>query len=374
MTYLEAILLTCFRAFKGDRSHSAVFHLLTGKKTSQTIQDAHLYEVTEFFQVFPSLSRERFDHNVSSLREKGYLLEKGKDRYDITETAKIQVDDFFLNHIFPSNLKGWAYHDQATLFWRRLTLLVQSLSNFNHDEQRFYPVQRDPNIQGWVRKTFNSWKNNRKHWTENLHKELSFICHQETFPDKQDWLIHQLSGYKLVGETLQQLAMHFNVNEDEAHFRFLNIVHYSIGIINNNPQKCRLLRYILQDGIEKSLVLTSSTEKTYHLVKKNKLINEIALLRRLKESTIEDHIIELALMVPDFPIDSYVNPPLQKEIRSVVSRANHSRLREMKEQLPGVSFFQIRLVLVKDRRENNKWKSYLKKYSDTAHSEKGKKK
>ena len=58
MSYIESIILNCLKQLNGERTIYSIYHLLKGKKTSQTIQDAHLFEITHYFGVYQWFTRE----------------------------------------------------------------------------------------------------------------------------------------------------------------------------------------------------------------------------------------------------------------------------------------------------------------------------
>ncbi|MEW9500240.1 helix-turn-helix domain-containing protein [Jeotgalibacillus marinus] len=374
MTYLDAILLTCFRTFNGDRSRSAIYHLLTGKKTSQTIQDAHLYGVSNLFQTLPKLSRAYFDERCEFLIEEKFVQELQDQRFSITKKGNSRLVNYFQDHPFPSYLNGWIYHDRAMVFWKRLNLLVQSASNIRHKEKSFYPVQRDPDIQRWVRETFVKWGEKRNKKIAEFHQELITLCQREDFPDHPEFIINRLSGYQLIGLTIDQISQHFQIEQVEVHYRFLHSLHYCMIKIQNQPLLYPLLFGLLQDLMNQSIRLTSSTKKTFSYIEKGLSLTDIATVRNLKESTIEDHIIELALMIPTFDIIEFVPKDLQDDVWLTAKKINHRRLREFKEEIPAASYFQIRLVLVKRGREDEKWKNYSSKNLATDRLEKVKRK
>ncbi|KIL48097.1 helix-turn-helix domain-containing protein [Jeotgalibacillus campisalis] len=373
MTYLDAILLLCFRLFNGDRSRSAIFHLISGKKTSQTIQDAHLYGAHDFFQIYPHLSRKSFDQSCERLIMNKYLIEFQEQRWRVSEDGENALDAYFKNHPFPFYLKGWLYHDRATIFWKRLLLLSQSLSNYIHQENRFFPVQRDPDIQHWVKHTFLNWKDDRRKNTKKLYLELTKIFMKNKFPDHPDYIVQQMTGFQLIGQTPRQLADHFKTDESEVHIRFLNTLHYILTEIQDK-NTYPILNSIQKDITQKEFVLTVSTEKTLRYIQQFYTIEKIAQIRNLKTSTIEDHIIEIALMVQTFSIEPYVELSLQDEIWLAANSIRNKRMKEIKDLVPRASFFQIRLVLVSKGRTDNKWKIPYLNTLDSGLSERVKKK
>ena len=89
-SYLEIIILDCLVQINGERTIYSIFHILKGKKSSQTIQDSHLFEISHYFRIFPSLNRNDFQQTLMHLHTYRYIevidLEKGS--YRITNTTK----------------------------------------------------------------------------------------------------------------------------------------------------------------------------------------------------------------------------------------------------------------------------------------------
>jgi len=74
-------------------------------------------------------------------------------------------------------------------------------------------------------------------------------------------------------------------------------------------------------------------------------LQEIAAIRQLKTSTIEDHFVELAMNDPYFNFTPFLPHDLFKQIVAVSKSRNTKRLRDIKEELPDATYFQIRLAL-----------------------------
>jgi uncharacterized protein YpbB len=101
--------------------------------------------------------------------------------------------------------------------------------------------------------------------------------------------------------------------------------------------------------------LTTSTKKTLHLISEGKTINDITKIRSLKRSTIEDHVVELAIHHAGFDSAPYVNSEQEKMILGTVDKLKTKRLREIKTALDdAITYFQIRLVLAKNQLKDEK--------------------
>ncbi|MCP3738690.1 helix-turn-helix domain-containing protein [Rossellomorea sp. BNER] len=345
MSYLQAIILYCLKKMKGERTEYAVYHLLKGKKSSQTIQDGHLYLVSEFFNSYPKLDRKQFDHHIQKLEVKGFLV-LWKNQYSISDEGKVQLANFFNIHPFPNSLNGWRVGDSSIVWWKRLSLLVQVLSHYIRKEQKYYPVQREQEIQEWMKRFIRENKEDIDNLNEILLDELVKLLSNEDFPDDPVLFTNMLTGGEQIGLTTLQAAEKLNIEPDEFRFRYLNVLHYLVNEILENYDRYPLLYSLLKQQ-KQTQILTQSTKETYRLLTRGMEVDVIAKVRKLKKSTIEDHLVEIALVDPQFSIDDYVHPDAQKSVIEAIQIIKQKKLKLIKEKIPLLSYFQIRLVLAK---------------------------
>src|SRR3954471_17684044 len=88
MLNIETVTLYCLKQLNKERTIYSVYHLLNGKKSSQTIQDAHLFSLKSFFGIYEQLSRESFDEVIESMQGKKWINMIGEQRLDITPLGK----------------------------------------------------------------------------------------------------------------------------------------------------------------------------------------------------------------------------------------------------------------------------------------------
>nr|WP_281384380.1 helix-turn-helix domain-containing protein [Listeria portnoyi] len=91
--------------------------------------------------------------------------------------------------------------------------------------------------------------------------------------------------------------------------------------------------------------LTSSARKTWQLAEQGVLFENMAAIRRLKESTIQDHIVEIAATIPGFNVLSWVD----SEMIAAISQQQWRSLKDIKQAFPALDYFQIRLALIARR-------------------------
>ncbi|MCR2820268.1 helix-turn-helix domain-containing protein [Lederbergia panacisoli] len=346
MTFLHALILRCLDTINGDRTVYSIYHLLAGKKSSQTIQDAHLYRLSHLFKTLPGLKRQQFDTYIKELHKKSYItFLEGTSKSIVTEIGNKAYSLYLYERKIFDYIHGWKFQDTSILFWKRLTLVVQALSHMNHSVNRYYPVQRDEEIMAWVRGFFGGYQGDRSQISKELYEELNLIFSTD-FPEDPYLIIARFSGYEMIGLTQKQIADYAGQEEIEAYFRFLNGLHYLLHTVIKQRKKYPFL-YTFTSDIYKQLPLTNSTVRTYTLLQQDFTISQIADMRNIKVGTVEDHIIEIALLDPEFSIEPFVKRQRAKEILEVAKVLSQKKLKPIKEKVKDSSYFQIRLVLAK---------------------------
>ena len=347
MDYFDGVLLYIFDRFKGERSLSAVYHLLTGKKSSQTIQDGKLFKVGSFFGTLRKLKRSKLEQHVFTLLETRLIQPNEHEGYQMTSEGKKALRAFVATTPIPEYLSGWQYHQVSEIFWQRLSLFMQSLSYSIHGNMSFFPISKDETVQSWVKMHFPAVKEKRVLLAEELFKEIR--SYLQKLPDRDaSFFVMKLSGEGRTGLTVQQLADLHKMSYEEAAIRFQGVIHGLLFQVQHNSSQTPILASMIEGGSER-LPLTLSTKQTYNLLANGMTIEEIARTRRLKQSTIEDHLVEIAINVPEFSINPFVDPKAQLEIKSASKEINSQRLKLIRDHVNGqYSYFEIRLTLCKE--------------------------
>ncbi|WP_335869759.1 helix-turn-helix domain-containing protein [Bacillus sp. 2205SS5-2] len=342
---MDAVILHCVKQLNGERTVYGIFHLLNGKRSSQTIQDAHLYGLTSFFQTASFLSRADFQTRIQFFHHKGWIMEIKEETFLISNRGETTLERYFLKHAFPVHINGWELQKISDQFWKRLTLLIQVLSHSLKKETHYFPIQRDVEVQRWIKQFLRS-SGNREILTECLLHELHALFSEDNFPIDPLFIVTRLSGAGYIGHTLTQCADAFRVEETEFYFLSLEGLHYLINRVMNEKKSFSVLNQIISD-LFLPISLTESTMKTYQELQRGWSKERIAEKRRLKIATIEDHIIEIALNDKSFNMQMFIH---EKDAQKVVQASKtlpHKKLKPLKELFPQLSYFQIRLALAK---------------------------
>lgn len=342
-TYLSCLILSCLQEINGERTTYSIYHLLKGKKSSQTISDAHLFNMTNLFQTFPQLSRNYFDKIIIYLINKNYLQVVDVDKYKITTKGMEHLDEVTSQMPIPRVLNGWKYHTIQEDFWKRLSLFIQVCSNLINYDSSYIPIHNDNKISDWVKASLLKLNKNREKLSNELLREVISCLNNEDeiMPEVIVW---RLTGHRQIGLTSVQVAELFKMDLYYFHLHFLNGIHFMIDRIASNKEQYPILQHLLFD-YEKPIILTNSSLVTYRYLKLGYTIEEIASIRNLKTSTIEDHIVEIALNDQNFLLEPFVPIQVESMIREAIQKLNSKQLKMIRQELEGnISYFQIRLV------------------------------
>lgn len=348
MLDIQNILLYCLKQLNGERTIYSIFHLLNGKKSSQTIQDAHLFALKKYFRILEPLTRESFDEIFNTLLDKKLVESCGEQRYLLTSAGQ----DYLLNHPQPKYLNGWRYQPFTLLVWERLSLLVQVTSNLTFQETKYIPIQKNTEVHNWLKYFLKSTDLSKQNLGKILFSELvDFFENVENINPKV--LVLRLTGHKKIGMTSSQISKILNMDLIQYHLEFMNILHALIQCVESTPSRFQVLSSLLAN-LEQKNSLTLSSRKTWSLLNQGYSPEKIASIRNLKISTIEDHLVEFALNVKDFSINNYVDDEIQRKILEISRQESTRQLKVIRNAIKTASYFQIRLVLAKygDRKWN----------------------
>ncbi|WP_042457978.1 helix-turn-helix domain-containing protein [Neobacillus dielmonensis] len=341
MEQIETIILFCLKQLNGERTVFSIFHLLNGKKSSQTIQDAHLFDLKRFFGVFDQMTRESFEEIIHGMDSHKKIQGMGQQRYGLTTIGEEQLKTCRI----PKYLNGWDHHQHTNQFWERLSLLIQVASNLAYQETNYIPIQKNQQVHDWIKVVLRELNIPKRKIGSAVLTEL-FSCFKDSPGVDPSILVYRLSGYRQIGLTAEQAAKKFCFDSYDYHTEFINILHFLMEEIDQNRVNFPILQTLFRN-LQSSSLLTASSQRTWELWNQGYDLDQIALSRNLKVSTIEDHFVELALHLPDLSIDSYVSPSLQKEILDVSEEIETKQLKLIKNKVQTASYFQIRLVLAR---------------------------
>lgn len=378
MDGLPLLILHIVRRINGQRSLAGCFHILKGKKSGQAIQDAALFQLSSFYGLLPQLERKDFDDCISQLILDGKLvrvdeksgqfmqneqfMEKGLQSklgqhpasqtvdqlsaiYVVSDTMLAQLEAQLQTYQFYERTHG-SFHiaiDELTRFWSCFQLLSQVISYHLHNERVYHPCVLDLCIQQSVKQIWSvqrnkdflcgQWKKDVEQFMEQLNDAV--LC---------DLLLNRLSGSSVRALTFAQLSRRYDIPEAIIRLYFTHVLHrlYVWGLDHSDSSFRPLINK------KSALSLTQSAQNTYDLLNKQLSIEQIMNIRRLKRSTIEDHIVEIAIQDPTFNFDLFLSEEELTLIVQTAERLQSKKLSHIKQHVPPtITYLQVRLALVR---------------------------
>lgn len=345
---INYLLLYILRKLDGDRSPAAAFYILTGRKSSQIVQDITLFNLQPFFNTLPNYERIDFNQDITFLVSKGYLEVLNEKVMRITKEGIVYLDHHEMASFFNVFTVSNSNRDRQ-IFTARLYLTIQTFTYRVMRKKGFMPVEEDVTIQAFVKQIYKRYNHQLSDWLEDCYRFLHEVLEQ--YPDNMRHIyLDRLSTYSGSGASLQQLKVQYDMTVSDILLILAVIETHLMKLsIENQTILTELLpRAVNQTAIER--FMTRSAVKTYQLVKKGYTLEELVAARQLKRGTIEDHLVEICILDPEFRIDSYVDPLTIKKVMRVISELNTHKLTLIKKALPeDIPYFHVRLVLVKSK-------------------------
>ncbi len=332
------ILYQILVILNNERTVSSAYHLLKGKRSGQTIQDVGIFKLHTYFGLLPKLKRSVFDDAITELQKQGVLHIENNGFYQVNLDVPVEKNAYYYN--------GWRYRGNEHLFFSRLALLVETVSYVKNGVRYFAPTEKNADTQQFIRAFL---KANTSFQTESfrqqLHDELHLCIGHESLSELQrELIVSRLSGVNIAGLTWKQLAQLNKLNHMDVYFIYISALHLFLNRIYTEDVP---ILQKLATNIEVTTPLTESTKQTALYIQKGYSIEQIANVRRLKVSTIEDHIVEMAMNIPSFSIEPFLSTTDLQAILLAAEAYQTKKLRVLKEVLPNYSYFQLRLALAK---------------------------
>lgn len=340
--HFRQILLHILLKLNHERTISAVYHLLKGKRSGQTIQDVGIFKLHSYFGLLKKFDRRQFDEEISCLVQYSYVKLSENGYYEVTPTGmKIANEPILLT------FDGWHYQGNEHVFFMRLSLIVQSLSYQSASIRSFVPIQRDEKIQQWCRQFLLKNNYQSKGLQKSVYEEIRRSLEESGTTEQQNqFIISRLAGASIAGVSWQQLAYQSNLTELDCQLVYIAALHQWLNLIHQKELDYPLLSQLLED-VRIHSPLTESAHQTATLYNQGYSLEQISVMRRLKLSTIEDHLVEIAMNEPTFDLSPFISQQDTQLVLSAVEDYATRKLKVLREVLPQLSYFQIRLALAK---------------------------
>lgn len=338
---MHQILMRIFHKYENERTIYAAFHILQGKRSGTTMQDVGLYKLFPYFGLLRKLSRKDFDQYCQQLVANGLLSVNEDGHFQLTTQGQVFVQEPF--HYY---FDGWHYRGNEHVFFARLSLIVQALSHQAAGHKAFAPVERDEAVQQFTRRYLAYFEFQKNALQEPFREDLLRCFLDANLSEEQLNIVTQrLHGADVFGYTWQQIAEHVGRDPLSCQLLFISALH---TMLQQLEQETYPMLSSLTHGIKTTSVVTESAQITANLLLQGRTLDEIAMMRRLKMSTIEDHVVEFAMYEPSFDVSAFVSLEDCRKVHEAMDGYMTKKLKILKEAVPHLSYFQLKLALAKE--------------------------
>ncbi|MBB4823794.1 uncharacterized protein YpbB [Sporosarcina luteola] len=335
---LSSVVLFMLSKMNGERSRNACLHIIRGKRSGQTLQDVQYFDLKRFFCILPKLESAIYEEQIDWLIGNRYITE--------VESRLYVTDDGYkrAKALPPYHFNGWEYRGNETVFFGRLALAIQTLSYFKDGVTSFMPIQTERDIQVFVKGILRNLPIEDSQFSKQVGCELKLALNQSEMSDMQKQIMaSRLTGHGITGRTWEQLATDMGRTSLFVYLEFIEGLHRLLDVVHQ-VSTYHFMRKVAE-GIQTSTYLTESALQTRQLYASGLSAEEISAVRGLKQSTIDDHFVEMAINDEAFPLHHFVTLEQADSVVSKVNELGTRRLRVLKSEFEEMSYFQLRLIL-----------------------------
>lgn len=338
------IYLYLIQKLSKERTINSIYHLLQGKKSVQTIQDAHLFDLEAFYAIDKKLTKQNFEAILLKLQQKKLIAKQDETDYQVTKKGQLWLES---NQEIASQiyLNGWMHQKTANEFFKRLQLIIQIWTNKYKNNMKFIPVIEEYSVKIWAREIYQLTQDKVETYLLSIHNELSGILNH--FENKAATIfVKQLSSYKYTGMTIEQLAIENQIEPVEVLLQTENIVHFILNELSKEDLYPVLNLLCVNIVSFEQTKLNESTMQTMRLFNQGYAMKDIIQRRGLKQSTIQDHLIEIAYSTADFPFNQFFNQAQYELVKKIIAQIQSYQLKKIKALAEdALTYFQIRLII-----------------------------
>lgn len=297
--------------YKTDKS---IYNIVNGKKSHQTFFDACSQRLMSLYHILPELKYTTFEDIISD------------QHHQTTDSSEmIKVHPRFS-------------YDSLSLTFKALQLLIQTVSHVERNNKAFMPLTEQAVIQKGVKQLFYYIQNNDlvTAFIDELYQLFKHLDEQQ----EQSVLHYYLQGYEEAMYTRQQISLIEGLDETEV-FR----LEYN-GLVEMMFEFEDVDRYPILNQLIVYPPLSYNTSETYVHLQQGKTMDQIARHKHVKINTIEDHILELFIKGYIADYTHFVSNAQLTKFKTYYLAQPTLRLREYKEMMDELDYFQIKLFIV----------------------------
>ncbi|WP_203621034.1 helix-turn-helix domain-containing protein [Apilactobacillus nanyangensis] len=315
-------------------------NLLNGKRTVSTLFWAMRYDLLQYSAIFKTYDLNSINGAIKKLISDGLAKQVDEFQYQLTSKGQIKKDSVKESFYILQNT-SYQYDYDVNEFKSRLLLAIQSVSEYSYQNKNYYPVKTDMKSAMIVKRWFIQ---NKKEIVNRLEDYLTKYLSQVD-DKKADIIAQQMIGHDVYGMTNSQLADILGISNVEAYFMeydgWVDFINY---IINDDDN---LLLPLINDV--RTLKMNHHAIQTYKQFVTGNTLDQIAKNLKVKISTIREHLLEMAIWLPEnkFPYFKIINSDDERTLSKAFGNQpiDDWQYRQISESTD-INFFEFRIYQI----------------------------
>ncbi|SFH73830.1 helix-turn-helix domain-containing protein [Pisciglobus halotolerans] len=346
LSYLDYFILSLLKDL--PIKATSLFYILKGKRTASMLYKALETQLTPVFGLFPSLEKQQYDQAVQQYLLKNYVAYASSEKEDLilTQEGKEAVEAYFKTHYKPTALEHLKKGKLLMNFQKKSLFLIQVFSELRYHNRTYIPIERDYFLQLWVKQWLQKQNIERQELALAFGEEWGQLLDQLAMDSAQQ-IVLTMTGHTQVGQTRNQLAYQSKKESMEIELQILDSYYVFLLNIDKRPATFPLLYSIIQE--EQSLYpygLGKSVQLTKNYLEKGYALDEIASRRNLKNSTVSEHIIELAIICEQEQFLNNIPTSIYEKLNKILEKEKDLSFAQVKESFSELPFLWYRLVQI----------------------------
>lgn len=340
-----AQILLLFGTSTQWRRAKALKNILTGRRTVSNLYLALQYGLLPYFGALHGLLTGEVPQAVSDLNQAGLIETDSEWQIRLTKSGD-QKRNALLRSLPSLSWLAEAADADVCRFEKRFNFAVQVVSEYSYANNRYYPQ----NIGVFDSQLIKKWfiQNKHRHLPNDLKALLtSFLTavNQETFAEI---FVQGLSGHQVSGQTDTQIAEKYDLSETIVSLirlmLYAHLLHELTVTAETEVQP-------LIQGLSKPAIATSA-QKTFALFCRfpELTLHEIAQKRQLKLTTVYEHLLEAAIVLPvdEVPFHRLLKPSKARQLtEAAFEKRGEWSFQTANQKIPDLTFFEYRLFQIK---------------------------
>lgn len=313
--------------------------IASGKRTPSNLFTAEKNELHELFNSSLNFNESDWEACLDTLVKNEILINES-GIHSISPIGLEKKKEFHKQYPFITKVKTLTHLQTRKEFWSWFVFVSQILSEFSYKNNRYIPYTSDYSkqiaIKKWLSRQLSDAKKLSHNWASDISVFLTCI------PDHYRYfLLDQFTGHDYDGLTRRQLSEKYEIEDSAIDIIVSHLMHQ----LYINREKMPLLHSLWDEAhVYYHNGLSESAWKSMKLLEKNYSIDQVSRIRKLKENTIKEHILERVLVNPEENGSDYVPDMIQNKLDELFEEYPDLTYKEARMHIESLEFFWFRLM------------------------------